>query len=99
MAARYAIDGARAKAERMIEQTNAFIAQHEAQMKQVAARVREREKCPPLSEWDFSAIDPVTFAGEVRTNDERRASSGMVGENNESGDASEKSANASTDPR
>lgn len=69
MAARYAVDGARAKAERMIEQTNQFIAQHEAQMRQVAARVVKREKCPPLAEWQFDGVNPITFEGDVTVPD------------------------------
>ena len=75
MAARYAIDGARVKAERMIEHTNAFIHQHEARSEEVAKRIRKRVTgCPntPVSGWDFSGIDPVTFDGTVNVEDEAK---------------------------
>ena len=75
MAARYAIDGAKVKGDRIIEQTNAFIHQHEARAEEVAKRIRKRVKgCPdtPVRGWDFSGIDPVTFDGTVNVEDEAK---------------------------
>jgi len=68
MASRFAIDGAHVRMELMAAQTNVFIGQHQAKLKEVEDAIRVRMKdCPsaPIAEWDFEGINPVSYEGTV----------------------------------
>lgn len=81
MSSMFAISDAQLKAQRFVEQQNAFIQRHKAKQEEVVKRIRKRIKgCPktplwspliPAPLWDLSEIDPVSFEGAVEIPDEK----------------------------
>jgi len=81
MGSMFAISDAQLKAQRFVDQQNAFIQQHKAKQEEIVKRIRKRVKgCPktplwspmmPSSLWDLSGIDPVEFTGAVEIPDDK----------------------------
>ena len=81
MGSMFAISDAQLKAQRFVDQQNAFIQGHKTKQEEIVKRIRKRVKgCPktplwspmmPSPLWDLSGIDPVSFEGAVEIPDEK----------------------------